>query len=133
MLLNISDFSLFYVKLQPPEKCHPFFSSKPPLKLRLFHPLFFENVIGGSIPQQKGGMGPPLNWGPPRKNIFRSPLKLRHPKNFRFFQPRFLPDPTNDLDFFPTRMRRRFHNSIMVWNVYLSKTQKKRQTDASQN
>ena len=40
----------------PPEKGHSLFLTNPPLKIKvLSKPPFFENLLGGSTPLQKGG------------------------------------------------------------------------------
>ena len=51
-------------KLQPPDKSHPLLPSIPPLKIEIKssppHPHFFENLIGGSSPPSRKGVGA---WG----------------------------------------------------------------------
>ena len=44
-------------KMQPPEKSHPLFPSNPLLKIEILGtppPFFFERLVGGSFPQQRG-------------------------------------------------------------------------------
>ena len=57
-LLNISDYNLFFfVKIaMPPEKSHPFFPRNSHIKVEVLSSplLLFENLAGGSNPQQKG-------------------------------------------------------------------------------
>ena len=56
LLLNISDFSLFFVKTaSPSEKCHPLFPSKSPLKIEDLSspPLFWKFRRFTPCPQQK--------------------------------------------------------------------------------
>ena len=62
LLLNISDFNLFFMwQLHPPpphEKSHPLFPCNLPLKVEVLSiPTLFENLVGGSTPPlcRKGG------------------------------------------------------------------------------
>ena len=53
LLLNISDFTLFFMqKLQlPPKKSHPLFFSNPTLKIEILSiPTLFQNLVRGLTP-----------------------------------------------------------------------------------
>ena len=59
LLFKISDFILFFMQqlrsLPPPaQKSHPLFSSNLPLKIEILPDLVFKNLVGDSIPQEKG-------------------------------------------------------------------------------
>ena len=57
LLLNISDLSFFFAKLQPPlqKKVTPFFQQTP-LRVEVLSSLsLFGNLVGGSTAQQKWG------------------------------------------------------------------------------
>ena len=59
LLLNISDFSLFFIqKLHPPEKSHPLpFPSNPPLKMGILsRPPFLKIWLKTQTPVAERGM-----------------------------------------------------------------------------
>ena len=59
LLFKISDFILFFMQqlrsITPPaQKIHPLFSSNLALKIEILAGPLFENLVGDSIPQEKG-------------------------------------------------------------------------------
>ena len=57
LLLNTSDFSLFFCKIATPLKKLPPLFQQPPLKVEvLSSPSLFENFVGGSTPPADRGV-----------------------------------------------------------------------------